>query len=222
MPRKKRARHGTGCHACLSLRLNRKLKNSSCRYALRPRPPFRFFLIAAGVACAELPPDLPPASPLPFAPGPVIGGTIKGNPAAGIVPVKDLIEANRKDEYIPMAEPIPGETGSSAPLAESIPNAEPIPGETNLHAPAQPAEASLAIPSTAFSPVPVPQHETRVAILGYHDFSRTLPATEMRMNTDVFRSQMQALKASGVPVISMKRISGMETGGDRHFRPNAS
>ncbi|MFQ9834390.1 MAG: hypothetical protein ACLRZQ_06830 [Akkermansia muciniphila] len=123
------------------------------------------FLIAAGVACAELPPDLPPASPLPFAPGPVIGGTIKGNPAAGIVPVKDLIEANRKDEYIPMAEPIPGETGSSAPLAESIPNAEPIPGETNLHAPVQPAEAPLAIPSTAFSPVPVPQHETRVAIL---------------------------------------------------------
>ena len=55
------------------------------------------FLIAAGVACAELPPDLPPASPLPFAPGPVIGGTIKGNPDAGIVPVKDLIEANRKD-----------------------------------------------------------------------------------------------------------------------------
>lgn len=163
-------------------------------------------MIAAGVACAELPPDLPPASPLPFAPGPVIGGTIKGNPAAGIVPVKDLIEANRKDEYIPMAEPIPGETGSSAPLAESIPNAEPIPGETNLHAPVQPAEAPLAIPSTAFSPVPVPQHETRVAILGYHDFSRTLPATEMRMNTDVFRSQMQALKASGVPVISMKEF----------------
>ena len=164
------------------------------------------FLIAAGVACAELPPDLPPASPLPLTPGPVIGGTIKGDPAAGIVPVKDLIEANRKDEYIPMAEPIPGETGSSAPLAESIPNAEPIPGETNLHAPAQPAEAPLAIPSTAFSPVPVPQHETRVAILGYHDFSRTLPATEMRMNTDVFRSQMQALKASGVPVISMKEF----------------
>ena len=81
------------------------------------------FLIAAGVACAELPPDLPPASPLPLTPGPVIGGTIKGDPAAGIVPVKDLIEANRKDEYIPMAEPIPRETGSSAPLAESIPNA---------------------------------------------------------------------------------------------------
>lgn len=28
----------------------------------------------------------------------------------------------------------------------------------------------------------------------------------MRMNTDVFRSQMQALKASGVPVISMKKF----------------
>lgn len=171
------------------------------------------FLIAAGVACAELPPDLPPASPLPFAPGPVIGGTIKGNPAAGIVPVKDLIEANRKDEYIPMAEPIPGETGSSAPLAESIPNAEPIPGETNLHAPVQPAEASLAIPSTAFSPVPVPQHETRVAILGYHDFSRTLPATEMQHEYGCI-----PLPDAGAEGVRSARhlhegISGMETGG---------
>ena len=164
------------------------------------------FLIAAGVACAELPPDLPPATPLPLAPGPVIGGTIKGNPAAGVVPVRELIEANRRNENIPMAEPIPGETVSSIPQAEPIPNAEPIPGETNLHAPVQPAGPVPVIPPTAFSPVPVPQHETRVAILGYHDFSRTLPATEMRMNTDVFRAQMQALKASGVPVISMKEF----------------
>ena len=85
------------------------------------------FLIAAGVACAELPPDLPPATPLPLAPGPVIGGTIKGNPAAGVVPVRELIEANRRNENIPMAEPIPGETVSSIPQAEPIPNAEPIP-----------------------------------------------------------------------------------------------
>ena len=154
----------------------------------------------------QLPPDLPPATPLPLAPGPVIGGTIKGDPAAGIVPVRELIEANRRNENIPMAEPIPGETVSSIPQAEPIPNAEPIPGETNLHAPVQLAGLVPVIPPTAFSPVPVPQHETRVAILGYHDFSRTLPATEMRMNTDVFRAQMQALKASGVPVISMKEF----------------
>ncbi len=43
-----------------------------------------------------------------------------------------------------------------------------------------------------------------MAILGYHDFSRTLPATEMRMNTDTFRAQMQALKTAGVPIITMK------------------
>ena len=79
------------------------------------------FLIAAGVACAELPPDLPPATPLPLAPGPVIGGTIKGNPAAGVVPVRELIEANRRNENIPMAEPIPGETVSSIPQAEPSP-----------------------------------------------------------------------------------------------------
>ena len=87
------------------------------------------FLIAAGVACAELPPDLPPASPLPFAPGPVIGGTIKGNPAAGIVPVKDLIEANRKDEYIPMAEPIPERQVLPLPWRSPSLTRNPFPGK---------------------------------------------------------------------------------------------
>lgn len=164
------------------------------------------FLIAAGAAWAELPPDLPPAVLFPLAPGPVTGGTIKGDPAAGVVPVRELMEASRGNEDIPMAEPIPGETASSIPRAEPIPNAEPIPGETNLRVPARPAGPASVIPPAAFSPVPVPRHETRVAILGYHDFSRTLPATEMRMNTDVFRAQMQALKAGGVPVISMKEF----------------
>ena len=140
-------------------------------------------------------------TPLPLAPGPVTGGTIKGDSAAGIVPVRELIEANRRDEDIPMAEPIPGETAAPSAPDESIPNAEPIPGETHLQLPSQGAPS---IPPSAFSPVPVPQHETRVAILGYHDFSRTLPATEMRMNTDTFRAQMQALKTAGVPIITMK------------------
>ena len=44
------------------------------------------FLIAAGVACAELPPDLPPATPLPLAPGPVIGGTTKAAVAKHATP----------------------------------------------------------------------------------------------------------------------------------------
>lgn len=167
------------------------------------------FLIAAGAACAELPPD----PPLPLAPGPVIGGTLRGDPAAGVVPVGELMEGNRRNEHIPMAEPIPGETAASIPQAEPIPNAEPIPGETDLHAPVQPAGMAPAIPSAAFSPLPVPQQETRVAILGYHDFSRTLPATEMRMNTDMFRAQMQALKAAGVPVISMKEFLEWKLGG---------
>ena len=43
----------------------------------------------------------------------------------------------------------------------------------------------------------------------------------MRMNTDVFRSQMQALKASGVPVISMKEFLEWKLG-TGNFRPNAS
>lgn len=168
------------------------------------------FIIAAGVACAELPPDLPPLTPLPLAPGPVTGGTIKGDPAAGVVPVRELIEANRGNEEIPMAEPIPGETASSA--AESIPNAEPIPGETNPQGLPHAAVPAVSLPATAFPPIPVPQHETRVAVLGYHDFSRTLPATEMRMNTDTFRAQMQALKTAGVPIITMKEFLDWKLG----------
>lgn len=156
-------------------------------------------LIAVGIACAELPPDLPPASPLPLAPG----TAAVEKPGAGAVPDRGLIGGIR-GEQIPMAEPIPGETG--IPQADPIPNAEPIPGETDLSAPAQSASPSPIRTNAVFSRVPVPQHETRVAILGYHDFSRTLPATEMRMNTDVFRTQMQTLKAAGIPVISMKEF----------------
>lgn len=157
-------------------------------------------LIAAGIACAELPPDLPPASPLPFAPG----TAAMENPDTGAVPGRGLIDTGLRGEHIPMAEPIPGETG--IPQAEPIPNAEPIPGETDLRVPAHAAPPSPIRTNAVFSRVPVPQHKTRVAILGYHDFSRTLPATEMRMNTDVFRAQMQTLKEAGIPVISMKEF----------------
>ncbi len=109
-PEKERARQGKGCHACLSLRLNRKLKNSSCRYAPAPGLLSIFDCSRCRVRGASARPAARHAPSL--APGPVIGGTIKGDPAAGIVPVRELIEANRRNENIPMAEPIPGETVS--------------------------------------------------------------------------------------------------------------
>jgi peptidoglycan/xylan/chitin deacetylase (PgdA/CDA1 family) len=67
----------------------------------------------------------------------------------------------------------------------------------------QPAPAAPAVPKDDGS---------RVAILGYHDFSPTLKETEMRINTGKFRQQMQFLKDQGLPVISMADFSAWKRG----------
>jgi len=46
----------------------------------------------------------------------------------------------------------------------------------------------------------------RVSVLGYHVFSSTKKASSMRIPTSKFRTQMEALKASGVPIISLKQF----------------
>ncbi|MDP0492099.1 MAG: polysaccharide deacetylase family protein [Verrucomicrobiota bacterium JB023] len=51
---------------------------------------------------------------------------------------------------------------------------------------------------------PEPQDDgVRVSILGYHEFSKDLPDTAMRIRTEKFRKQMEAIKNLGYPVISM-------------------
>lgn len=45
--------------------------------------------------------------------------------------------------------------------------------------------------------------ETRVTVLGYHDFSDTKKATEMLISTEKFRKQMQAIKDLGLNVINL-------------------
>ena len=61
-----------------------------------------------------------------------------------------------------------------------------------------------------FSPVdnvtPVPREYTRVAVLGYHNFSKTKPVTEMLLRTSEFRRQMQYIRDAGLRVISMKEF----------------
>lgn len=52
----------------------------------------------------------------------------------------------------------------------------------------------------------VPREQTRVAILGYHNFSATAPVTEMLMRTEDFRKQMEYIHKSGLTVISMKEF----------------
>ena len=50
----------------------------------------------------------------------------------------------------------------------------------------------------------VPREKTRVAVLGYHDFSNSRPVTEMRMRTSEFCQQMQYIKDAGLTVITMQ------------------
>ena len=54
--------------------------------------------------------------------------------------------------------------------------------------------------------VPVERDQTRVAVLGYHNFSKTAPVTEMLMRTDEFRKQMEYIRKSDLTVISMQEF----------------
>ncbi|MEP2776114.1 MAG: polysaccharide deacetylase family protein [Luteolibacter sp.] len=59
----------------------------------------------------------------------------------------------------------------------------------------------------------VPDDGVRVAVLGYHDFSATERETAMRIRTSKFREQMQAIRASGIPVIPMTDFIGWKDEG---------
>lgn len=50
----------------------------------------------------------------------------------------------------------------------------------------------------------VPREQTRVAVLGYHNFSNSKPVSEMRMRTSEFCQQMQYIKDAGLTVITMQ------------------
>lgn len=52
----------------------------------------------------------------------------------------------------------------------------------------------------------VEREYTRVAVLGYHNFSKTEPVTQMLMRTDEFRQQMEYIRKTGLTVISMQEF----------------
>ena len=77
-----------------------------------------------------------------------------------------------------------------------------LPGHSIAHqdGEADPTQPPPALVQTA----PLPEDDgTRVAILGYHEFSPTLAGSEMRIRTATFRKQMEAIKNLGLPVISL-------------------
>ena len=52
----------------------------------------------------------------------------------------------------------------------------------------------------------VSRERTRVAVLGYHNFSKTKPTTDMLMRTSEFREQMETIRRTGLTVISMQEF----------------
>ncbi len=58
--------------------------------------------------------------------------------------------------------------------------------------------------SREFPQPEVPRAQTRVAVLGYHNFSNTKPVSEMLMRTSEFCQQMQYIRDAGLTVITMQ------------------
>lgn len=97
-------------------------------------------------------------------------------------------------------EPLPVDLDSILEVASAVgaPAATPAPS-----APSAPAAAVRPNPTKG---MPVPHDQTRVAVLGYHNFSETAPVTEMLLRTSEFREQMEFIRNSGYTVISMQEF----------------
>ena len=102
-------------------------------------------------------------------------------------------------DVLPLPE-FPEETGIPAKLPkwqDDIPEAQ---EDTPM------APVSTPAPSAPSAQALVPRDSTRVAVLGYHNFSETKPVTEMLMRTSEFRRQMEEIRTSGYKVISMQEF----------------
>lgn len=109
---------------------------------------------------------------------------------------------------------------AEAPAAAAIQT----PGPAAREAAATPADAQQPAPATSETPAadaeatppeatpPASAEGTRVAVLGYHDFSETLPETAMRIRTSKFRKQMETLRQLGLTVISLEDFSAWKRG----------
>lgn len=75
-----------------------------------------------------------------------------------------------------------------------------------------PIAAIETIPPTGKTAEVFEDDGSRVAVLGYHVFHATKPATQMRIPTSKFRTQMEAIKNSNVPVITLDEFLAWRRG----------
>lgn len=58
----------------------------------------------------------------------------------------------------------------------------------------------------------IPDDGIRVSILGYHDLADNLPETAMRIHTSKFRRQMEAIRQSGLKVLTLQEFTAWKKG----------
>lgn len=92
------------------------------------------------------------------------------------------------------------------------PEADPEPAAASATPTANEAAAEAATQGSSPTQTPrfktplVEQEKTRVAVLGYHNFSNTKSVTRMLMRTSELREQMERIRRSDYSVISMKEF----------------
>lgn len=86
--------------------------------------------------------------------------------------------------------------------------------ETPQEFPRDPGVGASRTPhNTPYDPsILVPTNQTRVAVLGYHNFSNSKPVTEMLMRTTEFREQMETIRKLNLRVISMQEFLAWRQG----------
>lgn len=148
-------------------------------------------LLACGIVFATEP-ESPavPAVPPPTVPEEVADPEVpRGDvsPEQAPRPADEVVEANETDAVPTDPQGVTNDAADAAP-------------------PEEPSDASTA-------PQAHPRDDgTRVSVLGYHDFSETLPETEMRLRTSKFRKQMETIRLLGLSVVSMEDFSSWKRG----------
>ncbi len=119
---------------------------------------------------------------------------------------RNALRAARGSTAEQSAVSVPGAAATTGGATSTSPYADDDAAEEVTEEPAEGASAP-AVPTPLPSRAPnVPREQTRVAVLGYHNFSQTKPVTEMLLRTSEFREQMEYIRQAGLTVISMEEF----------------
>jgi peptidoglycan/xylan/chitin deacetylase (PgdA/CDA1 family) len=136
----------------------------------------------------------------------ICGIAVAAEPTDSAMPADPVAPMQEEAADPPSApETEPPQASDVSPSRES--DAEPPEeSQSDIAPPEEPVQAESSAPS-------LPADDgTRVAVLGYHDFSETLSETEMRLRTSKFRKQMETIRLLGLTVVSMEDFSAWKRG----------